>query len=599
MLAVTLFVQRAQALALDFTLTEANAAIIAKICRRLDGLPLAIELAAARIKLLSPCQLLCRLEHRLETLTSGAQDLPIRQQTLRNTLQWSYNLLCPAEQWLFRQLSVFIGGCTLEAVEALCQALDHDVKTVLDSLQRLLDNNLIFESKQPGGEIRLVMLETIREYGQVCLMESNEAGMTQRAHAEYYLTLMEEAEPRLFSSEQLQWLEQLEQEFNNLRAAMRCLLQQEKYELALRLTGASYFFWLLRAHLKEGQYWLERALSGSRDVSIEVQAKALYAAATTRYFQGQWEDARVLCENSLYLYKQTGDKRGIAMALNRLGHLAFREGRAPAVKSLCEESLPLLKEVQDRRGIAEALFLSSYGWYAQGEPAQAARACEESLAIVKEIGDCWATAYVQQNLGYFAYRQGDYVLARTHYKESLETCKALRELWITAPSLAGLGEVAAAQGQYTWAVRLWGATEAFCETLGTSLVPIDRTAYESAVVLTRTQLGKDAFAAQWIEGRRLSLEQLLTDQESLSTIRLVCSTQPSVTMPSSSSDMRLTPREMDVLRLLTQGLTSVQIAEQLIISVVTVNFHVRSVYSKLGVRSRGAATRYAMEHRLV
>jgi DNA-binding CsgD family transcriptional regulator/tetratricopeptide (TPR) repeat protein len=462
-----------------------------------------------------------------------------------------------------------------------------------------LDNNLIFESKQPDGEMRLMMLETIREYGQECIIRSNEAKMTQYAHAEYYLALAEEAEPRLFSSDQLQWLERLEQEFDNLRAAVHYLFEQEQYGLILRLAGALWFFWLLRAHLKEGQQWLEMALSVKCDVPAILRAKALYAVATTLYFQGQWERARVLCEDGLCLYRQAGDKRGIATILNRLGHLAFREGHICAVKSLCKESLPLLEEVQDRRGIAEVLFLFSYGWYAQGEYAQARAACEKSLAIVREIGDCWAIAYVQQNLGYFAYQQGDYALARAHYKESLETCRVLRERWISASSLAGLGEVAAAQGQFTWAAQLWGATEAFCETLGTSLVPIDRAAYESAVATTSMHLGKEAFTTLWTEGRRMSLDQILADQTSTLPPRPACTAQPSITVSPPASGTGLTPREMDVLRLLTQGLTSAQIAKQLVISIVTVNFHVRSIYSKLGVSSRSAATRYAIEHHLV
>jgi predicted ATPase/DNA-binding CsgD family transcriptional regulator len=403
--AVTLFIQRLEAQALDFTLTEANAATIAEICVRLDGLPLAIELAAARIKLLSPHQLLSRLTHRLASLTGGTQDLPVRQQTLRNTLQWSYDLLNPAEQWLFRLLSVFVGGCTVEAVEALCQTLQDGMIGVLDGLQRLLDHNLIFESKQPDGEMRLMMLETLREYGQECLIVSNEVEITQRAHAEYYLALVEEAEPRLFSSEQLCWLERLEQEFDNLRTAVQYLLQQEQ---------------------------------------------------------------KVLCER-----------------------------------------------------------------------------------------------------------------------------------WVAAPSLARLGEVAAAQGQFVWAARLWGATEGLCETLGTSLVPIDRAAYESAVATTSMHLGEEAFTALWTEGRSMSLDQVLTDQESTSLPRLACTAQSLLTAPPPASDTgRLTPREMDVLHLLTQGLTSAQIAKQLAISVVTVNFHVRSIYRKLGVSSRSAATRYAIEHRL-
>ncbi|HET8852016.1 MAG TPA: NB-ARC domain-containing protein, partial [Ktedonobacteraceae bacterium] len=294
--AVTLFTQRAQAIAPDFALTQTNAHIIAEICIHLDGLPLAIELAAARIKLLSPRHLLSRLEHRLEVLTSGAQDLPTRQQTLRTTLQWSYDLLSPQEQRLFRLLSVFVGGCMLEAVEAVCRRLGDGVILVLDGVLRLLDNNLVLESKQPDGEPRLLMLETIREYGQECLANSGEAESTRRAHAEYYLALAEEAELKQISAEQLQWLERLEQEYDNLRAALNYLLKREQFELALRMTGALWLFWSLRAHVKEGQRWLERALAGGSEVPALIRAKALYSAGSAMYFQGHWERAAAFCK---------------------------------------------------------------------------------------------------------------------------------------------------------------------------------------------------------------------------------------------------------------------------------------------------------------
>ncbi len=327
--AVTLFVQRAQAIAPDFVLTETNAHIIAQICSHLDGLPLAIELAAARIKLLSPQQLLSRLEHRLAVLTGGGQDLPVRQQTLRKTLQWSYDLLNPDEQRLFRLLSVFVGGCTLEAVEAMCRMLGSGATAVLDGVQKLLDNNLIFQRTQPGGEPRLVMLETIREYGQEQLAASGEMEGVEQAHAGYHLTLAEAGAPQLPSAEQLQWFDRLEQEHDNLRAALRWLLEKEQIEQALRLSGALHFFWLTHAHLREGRHWLEQALVASNGVMTPVRAMGLYTASALAYFSGDYTRSAELCTKSLKLYRRLGEKQGIVLRSTAWGISLARLGTMP------------------------------------------------------------------------------------------------------------------------------------------------------------------------------------------------------------------------------------------------------------------------------
>src|SRR5712691_8358087 len=279
--AVALFMQRALSIKSDFAITQANARAIAEICTRLDGLPLAIELAAARIKLLPPQPLLARLEHRLQVLTSGARDLPERQQTLRNTIKWSYDLLSTEEQWLFRQLSVFVGGCTLDAVEAICAAEGNVVTSILDRVGSLIDNNLLSLQEQATGEPRLVMLETIREYGLECLATSEsgaEMKAARRAHADYYLALAEEAEQEIGSSQQAVWLERLEWEHENLRAALRWLMESDEAddspEKALRLSEALWWFWSVRGHLREGRQWLEKALTRSDGVAPSPAAKA-------------------------------------------------------------------------------------------------------------------------------------------------------------------------------------------------------------------------------------------------------------------------------------------------------------------------------------
>src|SRR6266581_8182368 len=288
--ALALFIQRAQATRPAFQLSHANARAVAEICLRLDGLPLAIELAAARIKLLPPQALLARLTPRLTLLSSGARDVPERQQTLRNTIAWSYQLLDVEVQRLFRRLSVFVGGCTLQAIEAMGAALDGEAGGVFEGVACLLDQSLLQQSESEGEEPRLVMLETIREYAWECLESLGERETTCQAHAEYYVTLAEKAEPELAGPQQAVWLERFEREYDNLRAALQWLLERgeagQSMEMALRLAGALRGFWEVRGHWSEGRDFLERALAGSKGVAVPVQVKALKAAAHLAYVQG-------------------------------------------------------------------------------------------------------------------------------------------------------------------------------------------------------------------------------------------------------------------------------------------------------------------------
>ena len=598
--AVTLFTQRAQALAPDFALTGTNAPVIAAICTRLDGVPLAIELAAVRIKLLSPHQLLSRLEHRLDVLTSGAQDLPARQQTLRATLQWSYELLSPGEQRLFRRLAVFVGGCLLETVEAVCRALGDGATAVLDGVQRLLDNNLLFERKQATGEPRLTMLETISEYGQACLASSGEAEATRQAHAEYYLALAEEAEPRLLSAEQVQWLERLEQEHDNLRAALSWLLEKEQIELALRLGRGLWSFWVFHDHLGEGQRWFEKALNASNGVVASVRARAIYAASSLAYYGGDLSRAAVYAGECMKLYRELGDKRDIAIALNALGHIARTRGDYAALRALCEESLPLLQELGDTYRIAEALYLSAYGFHAQGDDTRACAVAKESLALCREVGERKRVADILHALGLFAYTQGDCATARTFYEESLTISRTMGEKWVAALCLLGLGAVVAAEGEPARAACLWGAAETLRTELGAFIPHAEQVSYERSMSTVHAQLSEDVFSSAWAEGRAMSLEQVLANWETMPSPRPVPTAPPSTaTAFAPPPHTRLTPREMDVLRLVALGLTNPQIAEQLVISPQTVHAHLRSMYSKLGVTTRSAATRFAVEHHIV
>jgi predicted ATPase len=314
--AIALFLARTQMVKPDFQVTNANAASIVEICVRLDGLPLAVELAAARSKLLPPQALLARLSQPLALLTTGACDAPVRQQTLRNTLAWSYDLLDVKAQRLFRRLAVFVGGCTLEAVEAVSTTVGDTNADVLGIIASLSDKSLLQQSERDGQEPRFAMLETIREYGVELLDSKGEAQATRQAHAVYYLSLAEQAEPQLSGLQQIRWFERLEREHDNLRAALSWLLEQgsegQSKELALRLGGALQMFWGIRGYESEGRRWLERSLDASEQVRAAVRAKALIGAGRAASFQDDFVQAEALCREGLALYRELGDRQGIA-----------------------------------------------------------------------------------------------------------------------------------------------------------------------------------------------------------------------------------------------------------------------------------------------
>jgi len=683
--AVTLFLERAQATKPDFQLTPTNARAIAEICARLDGLPLAIELAAARIKLLLPQALLARLGQRLAVLTSGARDVPARQQTLRNTIKWSYDMLDAQEQRLFRRLAVFVGGGTPEAVEAVSTAVGDTDADVLEGIASLLDKSLLQRTERDGEEPRYVMLETIHEYGLEALASGGEAEATGEAHAAYYLALAEQAEPELSGPQQLIWFERLEREHDNLRAALSWLLEQssdgQSRGLALRLSGALARFWLIRGYVSEGRQRLERALDESRGVRSSVRAKALIGAGELAILQDDIGQAEALCGEGLALYRELGDRRGSATSLSSLGYAAVMRSNYAAAHALLEEALALFREVGDTGGsvlafirltfvlfyqgeygraqvlLEESLVLSREGGdiqghaaslmhlglvlLFQGEVAQAHARLEESLAVsremgykrniswsiyflgvvaflqrdvaaarsllkeslvlLKEVGDRGRIAEVLSGLGSISFSQGEYAAARALMEESLEICRELDLKWNIHVCLEGLAAVVAAQGEPVRAVWFMSAAQALREAIGTPLPSLLQAMHEFTIASVRTQLGEQAFAAAWAQGCTMTPEQVQAAQVA-ATMPTTAPAGPSTAPPvpkAPAYPAGLTAREVEVLRLVAQGLTDTQIAEQLVISPRTVNNHLTSIYSKIQVSSRSAATRYAMEHQLV
>ena len=683
---VHLFVLRAQAIQPAFALTAANARTIADICVRLDGLPLAIELAAARSKLLPPQALLTRLSHRLQVLTGGPRDLPSRQQTLRNTLQWSYDLLSQQEQRLFRWLSIFVGGCTLEAAEAVCQGDSDQASSVLEGVASLLDKSLLQQTEWEGEQPRLLLLETIREYARECLSESGELEAAQRAHAAYYLQLAEEAEPYLVRAEQVQWFERLERELDNLRAVFQWaeMLGNEEAQLALRLGSALEQFWIKRGYMSEGRSFLERALARSKAVEAPLRGKALFTLGWLTWFQDDYRRVEQLSEKVSVLSRQLADRQSMALALTlqavaamgrrdhagarslfeqalallracgeswnipflltNLGRLALYQGEESRAAQLLEESLVLFRAVGDKGAMAYVHFYLARARFNQGDLVRARTLLEESLPLYQEVGHKLGMAYALSFLGQVVFQQGevdkadillnesvrlhravgdrrglsrsllhvaglatvqrDYTAAHACYEESLTIASELGLVGFIASGLKGLGIVAVAQGQPIWAAQLWGAAENLRESRGLSLSPAT---YDHMVAVVRSQLGESAFEEARAVGRALTPAQALASHEAFPPQapqqgQAAPGSSPTAPPPPTrhpSSPAGLTAREVEVLRLVAQGLSDAQVAEQLIVSPRTVNWHLSSIYSKLQVSSRAAATRYAMEHHLV
>jgi len=549
--AVALFVQSAVAVKPDFEVTKENASALAEICARLDGLPLAIELAAARVKLLSLSAIRARLEDRLQLLTGGARDLPARQQTLRGALDWSYDLLSPAEQKLFRRLSVFV-GCTLEAAEAVGDTKRDLGLSVFDGMASLVDKSLMQRNERGEGEPRFVMLNTIREYGLERLAESGEEAPTRRAHAAYCLVLAEEGASERDQADRTQWLDRLETEHDNLRGALEWLTRSADASWGLRLGAALFRFWETREHLSEGRDRLAKILSlPGAAARTEARARVLFAAGVLAGEQGNYASADALTSESLEIARELGDKWGIAVSLNALAVLARDRGDVAASRSLSEESLKLWRELGDSVTVARslsnlanivtlqrdfALARSLHGeclaifrglkdrtgaaWSLnhQGDAARelgdadAARALfDESLAEFRELGDRWGIAGSLTDLGNLARDQGDYARSHSLYEESRTIFQELGHKRGVARLLESFACSAAAQSRPERSLKLAGAAAALRQTLGAPNTAAEQTRLEKGLDPARKALTDAAGAAAWIEGWAMPVEEAVQE----------------------------------------------------------------------------------------
>jgi predicted ATPase len=545
--AVALFVERARAMKHEFALTKENAQAVSAICARLDGLPLAIELAAARIKLLSPSAMLARLESRLNLLTGGARDLPARQQTLRSTVAWSYGLLNTAEQTLFRRISVFTGSCPLEAVEAVCDTKGDLGLDALDGMASMVDKSLAQHLEQPQDtETRFFMLSTIREYALERLAESDDESATRRAHAAYYLVLAEEgAEDGVAHPE---WLDRFDVEHDNFRRALDYLIKIGDAAWGLRLGAALFRFWETREHLSEGREVITRLLAlEAAGEQPKLRARLLFAAAVLAAEQGDYGCAQKLFQESLDLCLDLNDNRGVAVALNALALNARDRGDLTLASVLFERCVAIWKDLGDLADMARALSNLANVRKLQGEYTPASSLYDECLTIFRQIGDGAGAAWTLNYLGDVAREKADLAAARSFCDQSLAAFRQLQDGWGIASVLSDLASLscdqgnnaearrlygesiqmfqelghkrgiaraleclavsAAAQAKAEHSLRVAGAAAALRQRLGTPLNPAEQPRLEKALEFARRTLGNAAGLTAWMEGWEMPVER--------------------------------------------------------------------------------------------
>ncbi|HET9309081.1 MAG TPA: tetratricopeptide repeat protein [Candidatus Sulfotelmatobacter sp.] len=439
---VSLFAQRAAAVKPDFQLTAENAAAVAEICSRVDGLPLAIELAAARVKMLPLSGILARLESRLQLLTAGARDLPQRQQTLRNTIDWSYDLLNEGEQKLLRRLGVFWGGCTLEGAEAVCNTGNDLGSDIFELMSSLVDKSLVQQRQQGNDEPRFRMLETIREYSLERLQQSGEDAATKRAHAAYCLVLAEEGNPDLSESERATWLARCDMEYDDFRAALDWLLQTGDLDWGFRFCMALFRFWDMREHSAEGRARLEHILELAGSGYSRERAKTSLFLGAFSTAQGDFRAAARFLQQSLSISQDLDDPSGIAVSLNALAISARDREDYVAAQINFEQSLAYWRKIQDRVGTARCLHNLGNVAKICGDYARARLALAEAMQIFEEIGDGSGAAWALNQQGDVVKEQGDLVGALDLYQRALSAFRQAGDGWGTARSLADLGTIA-------------------------------------------------------------------------------------------------------------------------------------------------------------
>jgi len=519
--AVRLFVARARGVNANFALTDENARSVAEICVRLDGLPLAIELAAARVKVLSPRVILSRLDHRLKLLTGGAHDLPARQQTIRGAMEWSYELLSDGEKQLFRRLAVFAGGFTLEAAEGAVGgersvAVKENVAAeptieVLDGITSLVDKSLLVAKPQSHGEVRFRMLEVVREYALDRLEVSGEAEQMQRHHAAYFLAFAEEAEPHLHGPQPAEWLKRLEEEHDNIRAALRWSLAHDA-GVAARLGAAIRYFWVFQGHLAEGLAVSQEILRLVDRIPTAARWKLLSMAGNLARYQGDYETARRMYEEGLSDGRSGHDLGQVSLSCRGLGGLAFEQGDYPTARGFAEEALAVARQSNDKFGIARSLSMLGDLARSLGDDTAALPLYEEALAICRQLGRTYATANILTNLAAAEFGAGNYTAAYSHFNEGLTIHREsggeiVGDKITISYSLDGLAALAVLRGETELAAKLAGAAEHLRESINYNVEPAERRFRDVYLASLRAVLPEDDFSRAYGQGRALRLDE--------------------------------------------------------------------------------------------
>lgn len=603
--AVQLFVTRARAADPAFALTAANAAVVASICSRLDGLPLAIELAAARIPALSPAALLARLEHALPLLTGGARDQPDRLRTMRDAIAWSYNLLIPLEQVLFSRLAIFEGAFELRAAEGVCRILNatagpgEDFKipppyTMLDVIQSLVENSLL---RQVAGlvaeEPRYRMLETMREFGLECLRTGGEQQSVAKAHAAFVLDMAEELSEHVWTPGYEHVLVRLDAEHDNVRTALAWAESVGAPEIGLRLARAMINYWVVRGHYREGRDWLERALAWGEPVPSPQRVRALVGVGWLATLQGEFELAGASLDEALRISQHIESLMTEATALHGMALLNLHRGHYDAAATWMERALVIYRELEATVVAGPQYVSSAYALLgrialARGDTAAAEEYLEEGLRGLRAQGFTWRIADTIRSLGDLARDRGDLTAAMARYAESVRLAEDHGDRLFLADALSGVASVAAARNEPRRAARLYGAAAAMREQLGASVEGWERPAYERGLAVVRAALTPEALAAAWSTGEALLQEEAVA--EALS------GTTDAEAEPTALAE--LTAREREVLQLVAQGQSDREIAAALSISPRTVGGHVTNVLAKLGVTSRTSAAALAVRYGL-
>jgi non-specific serine/threonine protein kinase len=601
--AIQLFCERAGESSPHFLLTPRNAPAVVNICHQLDGLPLALELAAALLPILSVDQIAARLSERFGLLTQGRRTAAARHLSLQATLDWSYTLLTPTEQTLFSHLAVFAGGFDLDAVEQICALPESKPLAIFGALARLVNTSLVIAEEQEESEsgvveVRYRLLDTMHQYALEKLQQTGSWSQVCERHHAWYLHLAKQANKHLHGAEHARWLDRLEMEMPNMRVALTRALNAGQLDAATQLADALLRFWIMHNHFSEGRYWFEALLAAENEdhrLSPPLRARALFGGAEFARYQGALERTCTMLEELLTLQQTLDDAFGLMEAQAYLGLTVGLRGDYERANTLCQASLTFYRQRDYYPGITSTLTTLAFIALAQGHYSRTIDLSEEVCKLLRNAGNPVHLLYALFTLAQAALLQGSREVARTAGQEALQLARSQAQTYGIAASLGLIGGLAGLEGNHEQAARLFGGAQALQARLQISHPPAGRALQERMILSTRAALGKERFLSRYAAGQDCSLEQLLLEADNVLKTPATSASPPSSSPPLA----KLSHREREVLSLVATGLTDAQVATSLQLSPRTVSKHMQSIYTKLNLNSRNAATHFALEHGLV